>query len=62
MSGIHIFTISESWLSDPIPDKTIEIEGYNAIRLDRTWRDEGRENSHYPKKGGGIGVLCEGRN
>ena len=53
-SGIHIFTISESWLGEAIPDKAVEIRGYNTARLDRSWRDEGRVNMQNPKKGGGL--------
>ena len=49
-SGIQVFTVSESWLTEAIPDGTIGIEGYNStIRGDR---DGG--NSLVPKGGGGL--------
>ena len=52
-SGIQIFTISESWLCEYIPDKTIEIEGFNSVRADRTWKDGEGGDMQDPKKGGG---------
>ena len=34
-SNIDICTVSESWLHDLIPDKFIEIPGYQIVRQDR---------------------------
>ena len=51
-SGIQIFTMSESWLTAAIPDKVVKIEGFDTIRVDRSWRD-GVEDS-MPKRGGGL--------
>ena len=53
-SNIDIFTLSETWLSEPIPDNMIRLPSYNVSRWDRSWRD--KENSKCPKKGGGL--LC----
>ena len=54
VSGITVFTISESWLNDSMPDKLLEIEGYETVRQDRTWRDVGTNGTQNPKKGGGL--------
>ena len=32
-----IFSFSESWLSDQIPNNMLDIDGYSLIRLDRQW-------------------------
>ena len=48
-SGVDIFTLSETWLSSAIPDKTLELPGYNLCRLDRTWKSDVVQNG--PKKG-----------
>ena len=47
-SNIDIFTISESWLHSKIDTGLIQIEGYNAYRLDR----EGHNTKK--KRGGGL--------
>ena len=49
----HVFTFSESWLHQHIPDNMINIEGYNLIRLDRQWSEDGKQ----VKKGGGVGFY-----
>lgn len=36
-SKIDIICLTESWLSDSIPDDVISIEGYNIIRNDREY-------------------------
>ena len=51
-NGIDIFTMSETWLTEAIPDKTVAIEGYSLVRLDRNWRDA--DHGDGPKRGGGV--------
>ena len=58
-SGIDVFTLSETWLTEAIPDKTIGFEGFNVIRKDRTWKEN--VESDVPKKGGGHRMLCKGK-
>ena len=49
---IFIFMgISESWLKDELPSNLLDTNGYNVIRLDRTWK----ENDKF-KKGAGVCV------
>ena len=52
--GFQIFTFSESWLTDSIPDTQIGIDGYNVVRWDRSWNEE---NGNGIKKGGGVGFY-----
>ena len=52
--NFHIFTFSESWLTSSIPDHMIKVDGYNIVRLDREWKEDGR---HTQKKGGGVGIY-----
>ena len=52
--GFHIFSFSESWLTESVPDVLVSIEGYNILRWDRSWRDE---NQMGIKKGGGTGFY-----
>ena len=59
-SGIQIFTVSESWLVEAVPDKVIKIEGYNTVRADRKWKDGDKEDLHIPKRRGSS-MLCKGR-
>ena len=59
-SGIQVFTLSESWLTEAIPDKVIKVEGFDSIRLDRRWRDGDNENDTAPKRRG-TGLLHKGR-
>ena len=55
-SGIEVFSVSESWLTEAIPDKSIEIQGYSSVRWDRSWNDLEHGNSQIPKRGGGL--MC----
>ena len=48
--------MSESWLTEAIPNKSIKIEGYDTTRLDRSWNDNSEGGFHPPKKGGGL--IC----
>ena len=52
--GFQIFTFSESWLTDSIPDTQIGIDGYNVDRSDRSWNEE---NGNGIKKGSGVGFY-----
>ena len=56
-SELDIFTLSETWLTEAIPDTVIQIPGFTTARLDRSWRDPGMVNA---KKGGGL--ICYSRN
>ena len=49
-SGIGIFTLSETWLNESVPNNLIDIEGYDCVRADRTWREQGNTGQH--KRGG----------
>ena len=51
---IDILGISESWLTEAIPDDLVRMKGYNLFRLDRQWND--RDNMGCSKRGGGL--LC----
>ena len=52
-NDFDIFGLSESWLTESIPNGLVQIEGYNISRLDRGWTVN---NSRNIKKGGGL--LC----
>ena len=47
-SQAHVISISETWLINKSDSKIIEIPGYNFIRLDKNWSDNGKKTS---KKG-----------
>ena len=58
-SRIDVFTLSETWLSESIPDKVIEVPSYNITRLDRSWSN-GNVNvrgNEAPKRGGGLAIF-----
>ena len=60
-SGVEIFTLSETWLTQSIPDALVSIQTYNVVRLDRSWSD--KNNPFNIKKGGGLACyLREGIN
>lgn len=46
MSKLLSIGVSETWLSKNIPDCHVELEGFNLVRLDRS----------YQKRGGGL--IC----
>ena len=46
--SFDVFTFSETWLVDHIPDNVIDIRGYDLYRNDRIWVENGQT-----KKGGG---------
>ena len=49
-SNILCLGLSETWLTNAIPDNMLNIPGYQLIRLDRTWLNPQGQT----KKGGGI--------
>ena len=51
-SNIDIFTVSETWLTEAIPDGTVEISGFGLVRFDRQWNEGNTGNE--PKRGGGL--------
>ena len=57
--GMEVFTLSETWLSESIPDKLVEIPNFNITRLDRSWNinQEGHLRDQTPKRGGGLAVY-----
>ena len=58
-SGIKIFTMSETWLTEAIPNKVIEIDGFETVRLDRSWRDGNEREKGDPKRGGGLACYID---
>ena len=48
---VSICTISETWLTDKIPNKLIEIDGFNFVRNDRTTMSH---TGNRIKRGGGL--------
>ena len=50
-SGIHMFSLSETWLNTAMNTSMIDIPGYSCIRLDRAWT----ENNTIKK---GSGICC----
>ena len=53
--NIAAFTLSESWLSDEMPNEMLEIDNFVLYGKDRDWRD----NSGTIKKGGGIATYIK---
>ena len=51
---LHILGISETWLNGQIIDNFVNIEGYDLLRLDRTWAEP---NSNTVKRGGGVSLY-----
>ena len=56
-SGIDVFSMSETWLNEAAPNKVIDCNGYNLVRLDRRWNE--MANSGPPKKGGGVACYIK---
>ena len=54
--GFHIFTLSETWLTNDMPDNFLNIEGYNLVRWDRSWCEDG---SNSVKRGGGVALYIK---
>ena len=53
-SGIDVFSPSETWLNEGIPDKFIECSNYNTVCLDRGWKDEERGDQLKKRRRGGL--------
>ena len=53
-SKVDILGISESWLTEAIPDGMVKLEKYTTFRLDRQWNDNG--DPSFSKRGGGL--IC----
>ena len=51
-SNLHVLGISETWLTDCIPDNFVAIQGYESTRLDTAW--SAHDGNGLPKKGGGV--------
>ena len=54
-SQAHFITISETWLVEKYDSNLIEIPGYNLLRLDRNWSENGKSI----KKGGGLAIYIK---
>ena len=53
-SGIHVLSMSESWLHGLLPDSQFALgNNYTFIRNDRKWNDR-NDDTLPPKKGGGV--------
>ena len=57
-SHLNVFCASETWLTEGVPDKLVEIKGYELARLDRKWKQNATDKK--AKKGGGAYLLCQG--
>ena len=56
-SNLHFIGLSETWLSDKLPNEIIELSNeYTLLRNDRKWCDEGFTE---PKKGGGVAIYIK---
>ena len=51
-NNLHVLGLSETWLTQQIPDSFININEYVCIRNDRNWGKPG--NPGQIKKGGGV--------
>ena len=56
-SEADIFSLSETWLTNAIPDKLLDTPSYNVCRLDRAWRSN--PNSLESKRGGGLACFIK---
>ena len=56
-SGIDIFALSETWLSEAIPNNIIEVPSYTVSRLDRSWHKTKEYSA--PKRGGGLAMYVK---
>ena len=51
-NNLHVLGLSETWLTDQIPDNFINFNGYTRVRGDRNWGDPAIQGQ--VKKGGGV--------
>ena len=54
--GFHVFSISETWLTEVMPDSFLNISEYNLVRWDRKWCEIG---SNVVKRGGGVALYIK---
>ena len=54
-SNISIATLSETWLSEAIPDSLVNIPGYTLLRNDR----KTKSNNGHTKTGGGVALYVK---
>ena len=54
-SGLGVFSLSETWLTESTPDKSISMKDYNSVRLDRAWGDP----TQGLKRGGGLACYIK---
>ena len=50
-SNLHILGLSETWLTNSIPDSFLKVDGYEMSRLNRGWS---QPDTNTIKKGGGL--------
>ena len=56
-SNLHFIGLSETWLTEKIPDNLLQLSNENTIiRNDRAWTEN---NTSEPKIGGGIAVFVK---
>ena len=48
---LHVLGLSETWLTEQLPDNIVGIDGYEITRNDRVWS---QPNCNQVKKGGGV--------
>ena len=56
-NDIDIFTLSETWLSEAVPNRILEPSSYVISRLDRSWVTKGGNGDI--KKGGGLACFIK---
>ena len=54
--NFDVFTINETWLNDGFPECLLNIQGFNLVRLDRNWREDG---INMAKKGGSVAIFVK---
>ena len=56
-SNVIIFSLSETWLTEAVPNNCITMKDYQLTRLDRSWSD--KEGTRDPKRGGGLACYIK---
>ena len=54
--NFDLTALTETWFTKDMPDQLVNINGYDTLRLDRSWPSPGSNNI---KKGGGIAVFVK---
>ena len=57
LSGVSVFTLSETWLNNTIPNNLLEIEEYTLVRADRAWGETNGGKMY--KRGGGLACYIK---